>query len=63
MVQDLTYHPPLGESDHICLRFTVPLNAHQVDMTPSHNIYKGNYEKMKNDLRQYDWKDLLCNSF
>ena len=63
MVQDLTYHPPLGESDHICLRFIVPLNAHQVDMTPSHNIYKGNYEKMKNDLRQYDWKDLLCNSF
>ena len=29
MVQDLTYHPPIGESDHVCLRFNVLLTQPQ----------------------------------
>ena len=40
MVHDLTYHPPIGGSDHVCLRFNVFLNQYQgkYNVTPVRNI-------------------------
>ena len=43
MVQDLSYHPLIGESDHVCLTFNL-LHTQQKDyFTPMHNIFKTNY--------------------
>ena len=40
MVHDLTYHPPLGESDHVIIRFNVPLHQSRKidDLSDQYNI-------------------------
>ena len=42
MIQDLTYHPPLGESDHVCLRFKLLLSQEKEEFIPIHNVFKTN---------------------
>ena len=65
-VQNLEYHPPLGESDHVCLTFTV-MQTHCInakDTTEiSFNIHKTNYDWVRNDLQQYNWHEKLCFNF
>ena len=40
MVHNLTYHPPLGETDHLCLKFNVMLSQYMKKdcAIPAHNI-------------------------
>ena len=40
MAKDLNYHPPLGESDHLCLKFSVEYNQCDTPCLPSRNVYK-----------------------
>ena len=47
MAQDLTYHPPLGESDYASLEFNVCFTQVKDEITPGHNVYKKNYGAMK----------------
>ena len=65
-VQNLEYHPPLGESDHVCLTFTVMqtqcINAKDTTEI-SFNIHKTNYDWVRNDLQQYNWHEKLCSNF
>ena len=64
MVQDLTYLPPLGESDHVCLRFTLPL-CQNINITTSRepNVFKTNYQAVKNELSMHNWRDELNSNF
>ena len=60
MIQDLRYLPPLGESDHVTLRFNVSLEKDTSNnWAPRRNIYKGNYVAMKEILTSHDWDDIL----
>ena len=65
MIRDLTYHPPLGESDHVCIRFDVlhgkvqPVEAENI----GRNVYKANYKAIIDELNSYDWVMLLNSSF
>ena len=61
--QNLEYHPPLGESDHLCLTFTAFERNSTNVFRPVPNIWKTNYEKVKLDLLRYDWYDTLDKSF
>ena len=63
MVKDLSYHPPLGESDHAVLKFDVSLGQVKQETPPSRNIYKANYDLIKSDLNDREWDDLLTSSF
>ena len=63
MVSDLSYHPPLGESDHVCLRFNVMASQTKNRFTPSHNIFKTNYEAIRVELDKYNWKEVLISNF
>ena len=56
MVQDLTYHPTLDESDHVSLELNVCF-------TPGHNVYKTNYGAIKAELNQQVWEELLNSKF
>ena len=57
------YLPPLGESDHVCLRFNV-LKSQNIDDVPnSYNIFKTDYKAVIKDLQKYDWQDILISTF
>ena len=65
MIQNIEYLPPLGESDHVCLRFDV-LHTHQVSRPsrPSEpDIRKTNYESVKEDLSKHNWEEELNSNF
>ena len=57
MVQDLAYHPPLGESDHVC--FTRVKD----EITPGRNVYKTKYGAIKTELNQQVWEELINSKF
>ena len=62
MVCDLDYLPPLGESDHVCIRFNVKCTqSTEIPETKKRNIFKANYAGMVEKLSHYDW-DILLNS-
>ena len=64
MVNDLTYHPPIGESDHVCLRFSVFLNQYQGKyVTPVRNIFRTNYEAVREEMQQQSWYEKLNFTF
>ena len=63
MVQDLTDHPPLGESDHVSIEFNVCFTQVKDEITPGHNIYKTNYGVIKSELNQQVWEELQNSKF
>ena len=62
MVYDLTYHPPIGESDHVCLMFNVLHSNKNKGFTPVHNIYKTNYDAVREELIQHNWSQILTSN-
>ena len=65
MVCEQNYHPTLGESDHVCLTFNVSLTQTQRKAInrPKYNIFKTNYESVREELEQYYWYEKLNSSF
>ena len=65
MVQDLTYHPPLGESDHVIIRFNVPLHQSRKidDLSDQYNIIKANYKGIREELKHRTWNEMLSSIF
>ena len=59
MVQDLTYNPPLGESDHLCLTFKLQHFQHKKHTTPVHNIFKTDYTALREELAKHNWHEVL----
>ena len=62
-VQDLIYHLPLGESDHLCRTFTAFELQRESPFIPTHNVFKTNYEKVLEEMQQYDWYEVLNKNF
>ena len=63
MVQNLTYHPGLGDSDHCCLKFDLSCYAHYSNTEKSMNYYEANYRAIRNKLRMVNWDETLNGSF
>ena len=59
MAEDVSYHPPLGESNHAILRFNVFQTPVKGEFIPKHNIYKTDYEAMQKELLKHNWHELL----
>ena len=62
-MQDLTYHPPLGESGHVSLEFNVCFTQVKDEITPGRNVHKTNYGAIKAELNQQVWEELLNSKF
>ena len=65
MIQNLQYMPPLGESDHLCLRFDV-MYSHDAKSVPNfheYDIRKTKYEKVRNEIKNCNWTDLFNTNF
>ena len=52
MVKELSYHPPLGESDHVVLKFELTLGQVKQETPQSRNIYIANYDYIKSELNE-----------
>ena len=64
MVCDLEYLPPLGESDHVCIRFNVKCTQHTFGTeTIKRNVFKTNFAGVSEKLSHYDWTELLQSTF
>ena len=65
MVRDLNYLSPLGESDHICIRFDVVCGKAEPvkGKTDERNVFKADYAAIIEELQRYDWVKLLNSSF
>ena len=64
-VTDMEYLPPLGESDHLCLQFKVVFD-HQQHTNPTpvqHNVFKTDYESVREQLRSHNWESELDSTF
>ena len=56
MVQDIAYHPGLGLSDQVCICFTVLCNGNRApSQIPRLNLYRTNYDGMRESLSAVDW--------
>ena len=65
MIENLSYHPPLGESDHLCLRFNVLCGKKEEtrEESEARNIFKVDLNAVLAELEQYDWVNLLNSNF
>ena len=65
LIRDLKYLPPLGESDHICIRFNVLCGkAKAIEAeTAGRNVFKADYEAIIDELNRYDWVNLFNSTF
>ena len=61
MVESLTYHPALGDSDHCCLKFKLNCyaNIHKVKKKDIPNYYRADFTTIKNRLGNLDWVTML----
>ena len=63
MAHNLAYHTPLGESDHICLTFTLQYCQQDQRYEPKHNVFKTNYGNLKQLLSDQDWRRIFNGNF
>ena len=63
MVKDLSYHPPLGQSDHICLRFKIQHYQKNGAFRPKRNVFKSECSRIKDELMENDWLTILNSDF
>ena len=59
MVRDIEYLPPLGASDHLCLKIDINLYAEKSKTEPRYQFYKGNYDQMNEDLKKNSWHEIF----
>ncbi|XP_069131788.1 uncharacterized protein [Argopecten irradians] len=60
MVDEVVHLPGLGHSDHLLLTFNLNLYSDTaIKTTLKKNYFKGNYDDIKEELRNKDWHTLL----
>ena len=65
MIKDLDYLPPLGESDHICIRFNAinGIRETETEESTERNFYKTDVVAVIKELEKYNWAAVLNSSF
>ena len=59
MVKNIDYLPPLGASDHLCLKVDINLYAEKPKVEARYQYHKGDYSQMNDDLRKEKWHELM----
>lgn len=55
----LLYEAPIGKSDHVCIVFEVVCNREEDTQRLVRKYHKGNYDEIRNDIRNVDWQKEL----
>jgi len=60
VIDEIAYLPPLGKSDHACVDMKYIREQQECDVTQAtYDFWKGDYSKIKEELRKMDWEKLL----
>ena len=61
MIQNLSYHPALGDSDHCCLTFDLSCYASHYKRKEEEkaNNYRADYASIRSRLKDIHWEELL----
>ena len=59
LVSNVEHLPPIGASDHLCLRAEVNVYPEEIEAEPKFNYHKGNYEEITKQLKTYKWHELM----
>ena len=60
MINNISYLPGLGSSDHVCLNFNLICYVHRRGTTlKKYNIYLADFTKMRQTLETYNWDEAL----
>ena len=59
MVDKLTYHPALGDSDDCCMKFKLNCYANTHKRKEENNNYRAHYTTIKSRLGNIDWETML----
>ena len=61
MIENLSYHPALGDSDHCCLKFELSCYArsYKRKKVDEPNYYRADYTSIKSRLNILNWDDIL----
>ena len=58
-VEGITYHEPLGRSDHVLMNLSINISLKGVETEEKQGCYRlnrGDYDAMRKDLADYNWK-------
>ena len=62
VIEDITYSSPLGKSDHVCIDMNYIIGQQESETTQiTYDFWKGDYVRIKEELRHIDWEQLLRN--
>ena len=61
LVSNIEYLPPIGASDHLCLRAELNVYPDEIEEEPRLNYHKGNYEKISEELDNFMWHEMMEN--
>ena len=61
MIESIDYLPPLGASDHLCLKVKLNLNPDAPTQQSNFKFHKGDYEAMNEELKSNKWHELMHN--
>ena len=62
VIEDITYSPPLGKSDHVCIEINYINEQRESEVTQfAYDFWGGDYVKIKEELQKHDWVQLLGN--
>ena len=59
MVRDITYLPGLGNSDHVCLCFSLCYAHHKDTRTLRYDTWAVDYDTMCTELEDIDWANIM----
>ena len=60
MVTNINHCPGIGKSDHECLIFDLRCNKQMLEKeTIAYNFFKGNYNKIEENIRRINWDNIL----
>ena len=61
MIQNVSYHPALGDSDHCCLKIDLSCCAYHYKRKEEEkpNYYRADYASIRSRLKDIHWEELL----
>ena len=61
MIEEVSIHPPVQSSDHTVIKFQINISYSEPENIARYQYYKGNYENMRDEIRNENWEEILQN--
>ena len=62
LIEEVSIHPPVQSSDHTVIKFQINISYSEPENIARYQYYKGNYENMRDEIRNENWEEILQNT-